>query len=49
MLQTATINPAKALGLDGQIGSLKIGKLADLLFYNASNNPLDLSINNNNK
>ena len=30
-LRTATINPAKSLGFDSQIGSLKPGKLADLL------------------
>jgi imidazolonepropionase-like amidohydrolase len=43
VLQTATINPARALGLDAQIGSLKVGKLADLIFY-VSNSPLSLSI-----
>ena len=30
-LATATINPAKKLGLDHQLGSLKAGKLADLI------------------
>lgn len=30
-LRTATINPAKSLGLDSYIGSLKEGKLADLI------------------
>jgi len=30
-LSTATINPAKTLGLDSQIGSLKVGKLADMI------------------
>ena len=30
-LQTATINPAISLGLDKYIGSLEVGKLADLL------------------
>eukprot|EP00026_Physarum_polycephalum_P003102 Phypoly_transcript_03111.p1 GENE.Phypoly_transcript_03111~~Phypoly_transcript_03111.p1 ORF type:complete len:824 (+),score=125.62 Phypoly_transcript_03111:125-2473(+) len=40
VLQTGTINPAISLGLDGQIGSLVPGKLADLVFYDATNNPL---------
>lgn len=30
-LSTGTINPAKTLGLDNQIGSLKVGKLADII------------------
>jgi len=30
-LRTATISPAETLGLDGQLGSIKIGKLADLI------------------
>lgn len=38
-LQTATINPAKSLGLDNWIGSLEAGKLADLLVLDK--NPLD--------
>ncbi len=37
-LRTATLNGAKALGLDGEIGSLANGKLADLLVLDA--NPL---------
>lgn len=37
-LRTATLNGAKALGLDAEIGSLAIGKLADLLVLDA--NPL---------
>lgn len=38
-LRTATINPAVSLGLDKNIGSLKVGKLADLLVMDK--NPLD--------
>ncbi len=30
-LKTATINPAKTFGLDHQLGSIKVGKLADLI------------------
>ena len=30
-IRTATINPAKTLGLDKNIGSLKVGKLADIM------------------
>jgi imidazolonepropionase-like amidohydrolase len=40
VLRAATINPARALGLDDQIGSVVVGKLADLLFYKAEDNPL---------
>lgn len=38
-LKTATINPAKSLGLDDWIGSLQVGKLADLIVMDK--NPLD--------
>jgi imidazolonepropionase-like amidohydrolase len=30
-LKTATIAPAQTLGLDSQLGSIKVGKLADLI------------------
>jgi len=38
-LKTATINPAKAFGMDHQLGSLEAGKLADLIVIDG--NPLD--------
>jgi imidazolonepropionase-like amidohydrolase len=38
-LRTATINPARALGLDKDLGSLEPGKLADLVILDA--NPLE--------
>jgi imidazolonepropionase-like amidohydrolase/Tol biopolymer transport system component len=38
-LQTATINPALSLGLDKSIGSIEVGKLADLLVMDK--NPLE--------
>lgn len=38
-LETITINPAKVLGLDNRIGSLKPGKDADFLIFNGD--PLD--------
>ncbi len=38
-IKSATINGAEYLGMDKEIGSLKIGKLADLIVLNA--NPLD--------
>jgi imidazolonepropionase-like amidohydrolase len=38
-LATATINPARYLGMDKDIGSLEQGKLADLVIIDA--NPLD--------
>ena len=38
-LRVATLNGARYLGLDGDIGSLEVGKLADLVLLNE--NPLD--------
>ena len=38
-LQAATINPARHLGFDNDIGSLEVGKLADLVIMET--NPLD--------
>jgi hypothetical protein len=38
-LKAATINPARSLGLDADVGSLEQGKLADLVVLDA--NPLD--------
>ena len=38
-LKTATINPAMSLGFDDYVGSLKVGKLADLLVMDK--NPLE--------
>ncbi|HSU27257.1 MAG TPA: amidohydrolase family protein, partial [Chitinophagaceae bacterium] len=38
-LQTATINPAKSLGLDKWIGSIEAGKLADIIVMDK--NPLE--------
>jgi len=38
-LQAATIEGAKALGIDKDLGSLQVGKIADLLVLNS--NPLD--------
>ena len=45
-LRTGTINPARALGLDRDLGSLESGKLADLVVLDA--NPLE-SIRNSDK
>jgi len=39
VLKTGTINPARALGLDKDLGSLEPGKLADLVVLDA--NPLE--------
>jgi imidazolonepropionase-like amidohydrolase len=38
-LQTTTLNPAKFLGMDDQLGTVEKGKLADLVLLDA--NPLD--------
>lgn len=38
-LQTATLNPARFLGMEEQIGTIEKGKLADLVLLNA--NPLE--------
>jgi imidazolonepropionase-like amidohydrolase len=38
-LQTATLNPAKFLGMENQLGTVEKGKLADLVLLDA--NPLD--------
>ena len=38
-LRVGTINGARALGMDKDIGSLEVGKLADLVVLNA--NPLE--------
>jgi imidazolonepropionase-like amidohydrolase len=38
-LQTATLNPAKFLGMEAQLGTIEKGKLADLVLLDA--NPLD--------
>ncbi len=43
-LQGVTINAAKALGLDQRIGSLEVGKEADLVLWNTAN-PAALSYN----
>ena len=38
-LQTATINPAKFLGMEDKVGTVELGKFADLVMLDA--NPLD--------
>ena len=38
-LRAATLNGARALGLDGDIGSIAVGKLADVIVLDA--NPLE--------
>ena len=38
-LQTATLNPAKFLGMEDRLGTVEKGKVADLVLLDA--NPLD--------
>jgi imidazolonepropionase-like amidohydrolase len=38
-LQTATLNPAKFLGMEDKLGAIEKGKLADMVLLEA--NPLD--------
>jgi imidazolonepropionase-like amidohydrolase len=39
-LRAITVNPARVLGIDGRVGSLAVGKDADLVLW--SGNPLDV-------
>lgn len=41
-LKTITINPAEILGTDETIGSIKVGKDADIQLYRKGENPLDI-------
>jgi len=47
-LQCATVNGATSLGLINDIGTIEIGKLADLVFYDVQNNPLNNITNSRN-
>ena len=42
-IKTITINPAKALGIDDRVGSLEVGKDADLVVYDGD--PLEVDTN----
>ena len=39
-LEAITINPAKTLGIDDRVGSIEVGKDADIVIWD--NDPLDL-------
>ena len=41
-LQTITINPAKHLGIDHRVGSIEVGKDADLVF--AKDCPMQMTV-----
>lgn len=44
-IKMATLTPARASGLDGEIGSITVGKRADLVVVDANLNVLDVYIN----
>lgn len=45
VLRVATLESAKAIGLDSEIGSIEVGKLADLVVMDR--NPLDEIVHTN--
>lgn len=42
-LEAITINPAKTLGIDERVGSIEVGKDADIVIWD--NDPLELQSN----
>jgi imidazolonepropionase-like amidohydrolase len=42
-LESITINPAKVLGISDRVGSIEIGKDADIVIWD--NNPLEIQSN----
>ena len=42
-IEAITINPAKTLGIDNRVGSIEIGKDADIVIWD--NNPLEIQSN----
>lgn len=42
VVKACTITPAKSLGIDGEIGSLEVGKLADIVILNKELNIVDI-------
>ncbi len=42
-IESITINPAKALGIEDRVGSIEVGKDADLVIWD--NSPLEIQSN----
>ena len=42
-IEAITINPAKTLGIDNRVGSIEVGKDADIVIWD--NNPLEIQSN----
>ena len=44
VIQSATLNAAEAIGMDDQIGTIEVGKLADMILMKKNGEALSASI-----